>query len=92
MENIIPRFNLNTFKKNCEQAARNQDFILTFRICQGLKNFPETRKYSEKTLSKLESELEIVKIFNQHNLEQEPNEKIKSELLGLLNLENQKTF
>ena len=88
MENIIPRFNVNTFKKNCEQAAHNKDFVLSFRICQGLKNFPETRKYSEKTLSKLQSEPEIVKTINQHNLEQEPNDIIKLEVLGLLNLEN----
>ena len=88
MENIIPRFNLNTLKKNCERATRHQDFVLSFRICQGLKNFPETRKYSEKTLSKLQSKPEIVKKINQHNLEQEPNEKIKLEVLGLLNLEN----
>ena len=57
MENIVPRFNLNTYKKECEQATLDQDYVLTFRICQGLKNFPETLKYSEKTLSKLESEL-----------------------------------
>jgi len=90
MENIVPRFNLNTYKKECEQATLDQDYVLTFRICQSLKNFPETQKYSGKTIAKLQSEPEIVQKFNQQSLKQEPNEKVKSELLSLLDSENQR--
>ena len=84
MENTAPRFNLNSLKQNCNQALQNQDFILAYRICEGLKRFSHTRKYSEKILSKLTSNPKIVQLLNQQNLIHEPDNKIKSNLLELL--------
>ena len=78
------RFNLNSLKQNCNQALQNQDFILAYRICEGLKRFSHTRKYSEKILSKLTSNPKIVQLLNQQNLIHEPDNKIKSNLLELL--------
>ena len=55
MESTPPRFNLQSLKNNCNQALQNEGFILTYRICDGLKKLPQTRKYSEKFLVKLTS-------------------------------------
>ena len=90
MENTAPRFNPNSLKQNCKQALQNQDFVLAYRICEGLKKFPHTRKYSEKILSKLTSDPKIVQLLNQQNLIREPDNKIKSNLLKLLDTANDK--
>ena len=85
-----PTFNPNSLKQNCKQALQNQDFVLAYRICEGLKKFPHTRKYSEKILSKLTSDPKIVQLLNQQNLIREPDNKIKSNLLKLLDTANDK--
>ena len=90
MESTPPRFNLQSLKNNCNQALRNEDFILAYRICEGLKKLPQTRKYSEKILVKLTSNPTIVQQLNKHNLVHEPNNKIKSYLFKLLNTSNDK--
>lgn len=90
MESSVPRLYLNTFKKNCDEAIKNQNYVLAYRICQGLLKLPKASEFSRRILKKLQSNPEIVRIINQQNSKLEPGEKIKLKLLNLFHLDDKK--
>ena len=90
MESSVPRLNVNNFKKNCDEAIKSQNFILAYRICQGLIKLPKAYKFGKRILEKLQSNPEIVRNINQQNSKLEPDEKIKLKLLNLFHLEDKK--